>query len=419
MSAITQLFGRFAPVARAKSITIGGSALDDFIRDGLALDKQSLAFSVAAVYACVRVIAETVASLPIILYRRRDDGGKDRAENDPLYDLLRYKPNPFQTSMEFREQLLTHTLLRGNAYAKIIRDFNGFIVELLPLDPDAMTVSRGAYGLIYDYRPERGRRQIFEQTEPGSYPPILHLRGLSTDGLVGRSVLRDSAETFSGARSAQRYGRRVLENDATPSVVIKHPETLDEEAATRLRESWNRAFAGSNRAGGTAVLEEGMTVEKLSMTSQDVQYLETRRFLRSEIASIFRVPPHMIGDLDKATFSNIEQQSIEFVMHCIRPWAVRLEQALHCAILSDSTQQKRTYFVELMLDGLMRGDLKSRYEAYNTGRMAGFLSVNDIRRFENMNPVAGGDRYLEPLNMQAVSETKDERDDLDVLSYRR
>jgi HK97 family phage portal protein len=250
---------------------------------------------------------------------------------------------------------------------------------------------------------------VFEQKLPSSYPQILHLKCLSTDGLVGRSVLRDSAETFSSARAAQRYGHRVLENDATPSVVIKHPETLDEEAATRLRESWNRAFSGSGRAGGTAVLEEGMTVEKMSMTSQDVQYLETRRFLRSEIASIFRVPPHLIGDLDKATFSNIEQQSIEFVTHCIRPWAVRLEQAIHWAILSDSPQQKRSYFVELMLDGLMRGDLKSRYDAYNTGRNAGFLSVNDIRAFENMNPIDGGDRYLEPLNMQAVNETPEEQ----------
>lgn len=403
MGLITRLLGRDEPVTRSKSTMIGGTALEDFIRDGMALDKQSLAFSVAAVYACVRVIAETTASLPIILYRRRADGGKDRAEGDPLYDLLRYKPNPFQTSMEFREQMMTHALLRGNAYAKIVRDSAGFIIELLPLDPDAMTVTRGSYGLVYTYRPEKGKAEVFEQKTPGAYAPILHLKCMSTDGLIGRSVLRDSAETFSSARLAQRYGQRILENDATPSVVIKHPETLDEEAATRLRESWNRTFSGAGRAGGTAVLEEGMTVEKLSMTSQDVQYLETRRFLRSEIASIFRVPPHMIGDLDKATFSNIEQQSIEFVTHCIRPWAVRLEQAIHCAILSDSPQQRRTYFVELMLDGLMRGDLASRYTAYNTGRNAGFLSVNDIRGFENLNPIDGGDRYLEPLNMQAVN----------------
>lgn len=403
MGLITRLLGRDEPVTRSKSTMIGGTALEDFIRDGMALDKQSLAFSVAAVYACVRVIAETTASLPIILYRRRADGGKDRAEGDPLYDLLRYKPNPFQTSMEFREQMMTHALLRGNAYAKIVRDGGGFIIELLPLDPDAMTVTRGSYGLVYTYRPEKGKAEVFEQKTPGAYPPILHLKCMSTDGLIGRSVLRDSAETFSSARLAQRYGQRILENDATPSVVIKHPETLDEEAATRLRESWNRTFSGAGRAGGTAVLEEGMTVEKLSMTSQDVQYLETRRFLRSEIASIFRVPPHLIGDLDKATFSNIEQQSIEFVTHCIRPWAVRLEQAIHCAILSDSPQQRRTYFVELMLDGLMRGDLASRYTAYNTGRNAGFLSVNDIRGFENLNPIDGGDRYLEPLNMQAVN----------------
>ena len=398
---LDRLLGRISS-PRSKSLTIGGTALEDFIRDGLVMDKQSLAFSVAAVYACVRVIAETTASLPLILYRRRADGGKDRADADPLYDLLRTKPNPFQTSMEFREQLMSHALLRGNAYAKIIRDGAGNVIELLPLDPDGMTVTRGSYGLIYTYRPSAGKTEVYEQPNPSTYAPILHLKGLSTNGLVGRSVLQDSAETLSSARLAQRYGQRILENDATPSVVIKHPQMLDEEAATRLRESWQRAFSGSGRAGGTAVLEEGMSVEKLSMTSQDVQYLETRRFLRSEIASIFRVPPHLIGDLDKATFSNIEQQSIEFVTHCIRPWAVRLEQAIHCAILSDSPQQKRTFFVELMLDGLMRGDLQSRYAAYSVARNAGFLSVNDIRKLENMNPIDGGDRYLEPLNMQSV-----------------
>ncbi len=403
MRLIDRLLLRREPPLRSKNATISSTSMQDFIRDGLSMDKQSLAFSVAAVYACVRVIAETTASLPMILYRRRADGGKDRADTDPLYDLLKVKPNPFQTSMEFREQMMTHALLRGNAYAKIVRDLNGFVIELLPLDPDAMTVKRGAYGLVYTYKPEQGKIEVFEAKLPNSYPMILHLKCMSTDGLVGRSVLRDSAETFSSARSAQRYGQRVLENDATPSVVITHPEVLDEEAAKRLRESWQQSFSGAGRAGGTAVLEEGMKVEKLSMTSQDVQYLETRRFLRSEIASIFRVPPHLIGDLDKATFSNIEQQSIEFVTHCIRPWAVRLEQAIHCAILSDSPQQKRQYFVELMLDGLMRGDLKSRYEAYNIARNAGFLSVNDIRSLENLNPIDGGDRYLEPLNMQSVS----------------
>jgi HK97 family phage portal protein len=403
MGLFDRLLGRDVPVIRSKSATIGGTALENFLRDGIAMDKQSVAFSVAAVYACVRVIAETCSSLPLVLYKRRADGGKDRAEGDPLYDLLKYRPNPFQTSMEWREQLFTNALLRGNAYCHVIRDSNGFVIELLPLDPDAMTVTRGAYGLVYTYKPSEGKHQVFEKRSPTDSPRIMHIKCLSTDGIIGRSVLQDSAETFSSARSAQRYGQRVLDNDATPSVVIRHPEVLDEEAARRLRDSWQSTFGGSGRAGGTAVLEEGMSLEKVSMTSQDVQYLETRRFLRSEIASIFRVPLHLIGDLERATFSNIEQQSIEFVMHCIRPWAVRFEQALHAAILSDSTQQKRTYFAELMLDGLMRGDQKSRYDAYNVGRNAGFLSVNDIRAFENMNPIEGGDRYLEPLNMQAVN----------------
>lgn len=351
------------------------------------------ALRVGAVYTCVRVIGETLASLPLLTYRHRKSGGKERATNDPLYELFRSAPNSEQTSFEWREQMLTHLLLRGNYYARLRKDAQGRTTEIVPMDPDYVVVKANDGGAIVAY--EYKKREVLAPSD------VLHIRGLSTDGIEGRSVLRDANDTFAATKSAQEYGRRVFENDATPGMVLKHPEVLDEEAAKRLRESWERMFGGPRNAGRVAVLEEGMSVERVQMTAEDMQFLETRKLQRQEIASIFRVPPHMIGDLSQSTYSNIEQQSIEFVTHCIRPWCVRIEQALWRKVLTPS--QRRDLFVEFNIDGLVRGDIQSRYTAYQIGRQAGFLSANDIRAMENMNPIGpGGDHYLEPLNMDVV-----------------
>jgi len=353
------------------------------------------------------VIAQTMATLPLVLYRRTDNG-KTRADEDALAQLLRWKPNPWQTSSEWRAQTMTHVPLYGNAYSQVVRDARGFITELVPLDPAAMTVSQGPFGPVYTYQRQASAPQVFAKTSSSltDYPKILHLRGLATSHLVGRSLVDDGSDLIDTAHEAQVYGRTLLENDATPSLVLKHPGILDEEAAARLKESWRANYGGSKKAGGVAVLEEGMQIDKMSMTNEDLQLLETRKFTRSEIAALFRVPSHMIGDLERSTFSNIEHQAIEFVQHCIRPWAVAFEQALHATILSDTVQQRGTFFFEFQLDGLLRGDIQSRYAAYQTGRQAGFLSINDIRRLENLDPIDNGDDYLEPLNMQPVGQAR-------------
>jgi HK97 family phage portal protein len=384
---VTRLFSRPSAVK--------ASVLPDLIGAsyGSSASTEDGALRVAAVYSCVRVIAETVASLPLLTYRRRRDGGKERAEGDPIFDLLRMNPNTEQTSLEWREQMLTHLLLRGNAFSKIVRDGRQ-VVELVPLSPDSVQVKTNDGGAIVGYAVKGGA--VIAPSD------MLHIRGLSTDGVVGRSVLRDAHDTFSSAKSAQEYGRRVFDNDATPGMVLRHPETLDAEAATRLRESWQAMFGGPRNAGRVAVLEEGMSVEKVQLSAEDMQFIDTRKLQRQEIAAIFRVPVHLVGDLSQSSYSNIEQQSIEFVTHCIRPWCVRIEQALWKKLLTPA--ERRTMFFEFLLDGLVRGDLASRYQAYQVGRQAGFLSVNDIRAFENMNPIDGGDRYLEPLNMQVVGQ---------------
>ena len=395
---LERLTGASSAPQRAKSTTIQ-QVVSEFLRSGTT--GEDYALRVATVLACVNVIAQTIGTLPLLLYRRIGTS-KTRVDSDPLAELLRWKPNPYQTSTEWREQMIAHALLHGNAYSEIIRAADGTVRELLVLDPRAMQVDRGAYGPTYRYQPAEGASRTFTVTSPTDPPKILHLRGLSTSGLVGRSLVTDASDIIDTAHSAQVYGRTLLDNGATPALVLKHPQVLDEEAATRLKESWRAAYGGARKAGGIAVLEEGMSLDTLSMSNEDLQLLETRKFTRSEIAALFRVPAHMIGDMERSTFSNIEHQSIEFVQHCIRPWAVRFEQVMHATLLSDTPQQKRSYFFEFQIDGLLRGDIQSRYQAYQVGRQAGFLSINDIRRLENLDPVEGGDDYLEPLNMQPV-----------------
>ena len=350
------------------------------------------AMRVAAVYACVRVISETIASLPLHVYSREEQGKRVRYDH-PLYRLLHDQPNSWQTAFEFREMMQAHFELRGNAYAYKSMDARGNLVELLPLHPDRVEVQRNrdmSLQYLVQLEDNTSERVVFTQDQ------IYHLRGLSSNGYVGRSTLQDARDIVGVAISTQEYAGRLFRNDATPSVVLKHPGKLSKEVADRIRDSWNEAFAGSGNARKTAVLEEGMVVDRLSLSAEDAQFLETRKFQRSEIGGLFRVPGHLIGDLEKATFSNIESQGIDFVMHCIRPRLVRWEQALS----RDLFVAPRLYFPEFNVEGLMRGDTKSRYDGYAIARNWGWLSVNEIRAKENMNPIGPeGDVYLQPLNM--------------------
>jgi HK97 family phage portal protein len=352
------------------------------------------AMQATTVYACVRILSETVASLPLPLYRRVGDRGRERAIDHPLYTLLHDAPNPEMTSFELRETLMGHLALWGNSYCDIETDGAGRVTALWPLRPDKMAVRRDkGTGLI-----------VYEYTLPGTMQKvqlaadrILHLRGLSVNGLVGLPPIAMARQSIGLAIATEEFGARFFSNNAQPGVVLEHPGKLGEEAYTRLRESWSETHSGLSNAHRVAILEEGMKLDKIGIPPNDAQFLETRKFQAVEIARIFRVPPHLIGDLDRATFSNIEQQSLEFVIHTIRPWLVRIEQAITRSLLMPS--ERRTYFAEFLVDGLLRGDTTSRYQAYAIGRQWGWLSINDVRERENMNPVAGGDAYLEPLNM--------------------
>lgn len=296
------------------------------------------AMQMTAVYSCVRVLSEAVAGLPLHVYKYRSDGGKEKAINHSLYRLLHDEPNPEMTSFVFRETLMTHLLLWGNAYAQIIRNGKGEVVALYPLMPNRMTVDRDSNGTLY-YKYYRGSDEAIRNKEyevilsPGD---VLHIPGLGFDGLVGYSPIAMAKNAIGLAIATEEFGAKFFANGAAPSGVLEHPGTL--KNPDKVRESWNATFGGSHNANKVAVLEEGMKYSPISISPEQAQFLETRKFQINEIARIFRVPPHMMGDLEKSSFSNIEQQSLEFVKYTLEPWLVRWEQSMcvRCSLLAKS-----------------------------------------------------------------------------------
>ena len=362
----------------------------------------SSAMQLSAVYACVRVISETIASLPLGVYEATDAGSR-RAVEHPLYRLLHDEPNPEMTSFVLREVMLSHLLLWGNSYCQIIRSGRSAVAGLYPLLPDHMEVDRVNGRLTYTYTTSDGNRVRLDPLE------VLHIPGLGFDGVMGYSPIALEKNAVGLALAAEEYGSKFFNNGARPSGVLKHPNTVRNPEA--LRASWNAAYGGSANAGRTAILEEGMDYKQISMSNNDAQFLETRKFQVSEICRIFRVPPHMIGDLEHATFSNIEHQSISFAVHTIRPWLVRIEQSMNRALFSEQEKAGssggRRFYVQFNMDGLMRGDYKSRMEGYAIDIQNGFMSPNDVRSLESMNPIpdeAGGNAYLCNGNMISIKQ---------------
>lgn len=352
------------------------------------------AMRASAVFACVRILAETVASLPVHVYRRLPAGGKERATKHPLYSLLHDLPNPEITSFSFRETAMAHLCLWGNAYAEIEYDGAGRIRALWPLPPWRVQVERdpATQRLKYIVTLDNGERQALDVSR------VFHVPALSFNGLVGISPIRWAAREAIGlALATEQFGARFFDQGTNIGGVVTHPKTLSEQASRNLRESINETYAGLGKSHRIMLLEEGMKYERIGIPPEEAQFLETRKFQVTEIARIFRVPPHMLADLERATFSNIEHQSIEFVTHTIRPWLVRWEQAIYRDLLFPD--ERKEYFVEFNVDGLLRGDIESRYRAYAIGRQWGWLSANDIREMENKNPIPGGDVYWAPVNM--------------------
>jgi HK97 family phage portal protein len=352
-----------------------------------------------------------VAGLPLHLYRYTDTGGKEKAIDHPLYALLHDEPNPEMTSFVFRETLMTHLLLWGNAYAQIIRNGKGEVVALYPLMPDRMRVDRDEHGrlyyeyTVYDADDVDGRKGTNGVGRTVRLQPhdVLHIPGLGFDGLVGYSPIAMAKNAIGLAIATEEYGSKFFANGAAPSGVLEHPGIIKDPS--RVRESWQATFGGSGNANKIAVLEEGMKYTPISISPEQAQFLETRKFQIDEIARIFRVPPHMIGDLEKSSFNNIEQQSLEFVKYTLDPWVSRWEQAMVRALLTPD--EKKKYFFKFNVDGLLRGDYQSRMNGYATARQNGWMSANDIRELENLDRIPaeqGGDLYLINGNMTKLED---------------
>ena len=380
----------------------GGSAYSFFFgrsTSGKNVNERT-AMQTTAVYSCVRILAEAVASLPIHVYRYTDTG-KERVYDHPLYYLLHDEPNPEMTSFVFRETLMSHLLIWGNAYAQVIRDGSGRVLSLYPLLPDKMEVDRDEHGrLFYTYTRNTDENPNFSEYGRVRLKPedVLHIPGLGFDGLVGYSPIAMAKNAVGMTLACEEYGASFFENGATPGGVLEHPGVLKDPA--KVRESWHSVYGGSKNAGKVAVLEEGMKYQQIGIPPEEAQFLETRKFQIDEIARLYRIPPHMVGDLDKSSFSNIEQQSLEFVKYTLDPWVIRWEQSIQRALLLP--QEKREYFVKMNVDGLLRGDYESRMKGYSIGIQNGFMCPNDVRRLESMDliPVEeGGEYFLTNGNM--------------------
>lgn len=394
---IKSLFGfgqaRDKPVDKAADA--GYSFLFGRTTSGKPVNERT-AMQTTAVYACVRILAEAVASLPLHVYEYQDDGGKKLVHDHPLYYLLHDEPNPEMTSFVFRETLMSHLLIWGNAYAQIIRDGAGRVLGLYPLLPDKMEVQRDDRGNIYYvYSRNSDENPMFK--EYGNIKlkaeDVLHIPGLGFDGLIGYSPIAMAKNAVGMTLACEEYGASFFANGANPGGVLEHPGVLKDPS--KVRESWNSVYRGVSNAHKIAVLEEGMKYQQIGIPPEEAQFLETRKFQINEIARLYRIPPHMVGDLDKSSFSNIEQQSLEFVKYTLDPWVIRWEQSLQRSLLLPG--EKGKYFIKLNVDGLLRGDYQSRMNGYAVGRQNGWFSANDIREMENMNPIPdeeGGNLYL-------------------------
>lgn len=360
------------------------------------------AMQTTAVYSCVRILSEALASLPLHVYRYTSTG-KERVYDHPLYHILHDEPNSEMTSFVFRETLMSHLLIWGNAYAQIIRDGAGRVVALYPLLPNKMEVWRDKSGEIYYTYSRTSDENYRDGSAVLRRQDVLHIPGLGFDGLLGYSPIAMAKNAVGMTIACEEYGASFFANGANPGGVLEHPGVLKDPK--KVRDSWNDVYRGSNNAHKVAVLEEGMKYQQIGIPPEEAQFLETRKFQINEIARLYRIPPHMVGDLEKSSFSNIEQQSLEFVKYTLDPWVIRWEQALQRSLFLP--KEKTEYFIKLNVDGLLRGDYQSRMNGYSIGRQNGWLSSNDIRLLEDLNPIPeeeGGNLYLINGNMTKLKD---------------
>lgn len=349
------------------------------------------AMRVGAFYAGVRLIAETMGMLPAFVYRRLDGNAKQKDTGHPLHDLIHVAPNDQQDALQWKEMMTAHAIMWGNGYSYIQTGGRGFVDQLIPMDPSRVEPEKIEGELRYIVADGMGKKE--------SYPAdqIFHLKGFGY-GIKGISLLTAMREALGLALAQEEHGARYFQNAAIASGVYEHPGAMSADAQERFKTSLKREHVGISKAHKMMVLEEGMKWHQISISNEDSQFLQSREFQVGEIARWLRLPPHILGDLRRATFSNIQEQDLEFVKYAILPWAKRWESAMHRQLI----MAQRKYFVEFILDALLRADFKTRMEGYQIAVNNGIMSRNEVRELENRNSYLGGDEFLMPLNMTTI-----------------
>ncbi|MEV3830203.1 phage portal protein [Aeromonas allosaccharophila] len=362
-------------------------------KSGVMVTPES-ALAQGTVRACVTLLAESIAQLPCELYQRSDDS-RNKATDHPLYDIIHVCPNLKDTIFEFNEQRMGHLGLRGNSYSLIDRDGSGYVTELIPVNPDKIMVLKGSNGLPF-YKLLDGSNQILPMRM------MHHVKGFSLDGYLGVSPIQSNPDAIGLAMAVDEHAGSVFANGTALSGVIEAPNKPFETQAKldAFKSKFVGDYSGARNSFGVALLQEGMQYKQMAMNNEQAQLLESRKYGAIEICRLYKVPPHMIGELDRATNNNIEHQGLQFVIYTLLPWVKRIEAAMMRDLLLPS--ERKDLYIEFNLSGLLRADQKSRYESYALGRQWGWLSVNDIRRLENLSPIQGGDIYLTPLNMAST-----------------
>ena len=352
-----------------------------------------------AFFAAIKFIAETIASLPLHLYRRMSPKGKERASAHPLYNMLHLRPNPEMTSMNYREAMIGQCVTWGDCFSEKDIDGSGNVKALWPLQSSKMTVRRINDVLLYEYRLPEGKLAILPRER------VLHVPAFGGNGLAGYNIVDKGREAIGISLALEEFAARFFSNNAKPPAVLEHPGVMGEDGVSNFRKSWHEAQGGLSNSNRIAILEEGMKLHEYGVSPEQAQAIQSRKFSVTEIARLTNLPPHILKDLDRASFNNIEQMSLELVVYSLRPWMVRFEQNYTTQLLSEKEQKK--YFVEHLIDGLLRGDTVQRWTAYTQGFNIGALSPNDILEMENKNPYEGGDQHFVQLNMVPVDEAGD------------
>jgi HK97 family phage portal protein len=369
----------------------GGWASSNRNPSGVKVDAET-ALRSTVVLACIRVLSTSVAGLPLHLYRRLAGGGKEIAREHPLYRILHTQPNGWQTSFEWREQMMLHLLTTGAAFDEKVYS-GGSISEIVPLHPSRMKIDQIENNrLRYTYREASGSSTVYTQDA------VMSVRGMSDDGVHGLSMIEMARDAIGLARALEIHGATFFGNGARPGVILSTDQMLSPEAAENTRNQWERAHRGADRAHRTAVLQGGLKVNELGGNNQEAQYLEARRFAVEECCRVWGIPPHLVGDLSRSSYSNIEQQSLDYVQNGLMPWLRRIESAIARDLLENDDE----YFAEFDTRGSLRADAAGRATYYNTLWQLGVASVNEIRAWENMNPVDGGDTRFVQLNMTTL-----------------